>query len=195
MKSTVDADGVALTLDGSATIKIVDNSKAFADTAPVSGWAGDAIDFVTSRELFQGTGENAFSPLMTTDRAMIATVIWRLEGRQSAAGAAPADVPSDAWYADAMAWAVEQGIVNPDNGSVSPAAPVTREQLAVMLYRLSGAPAVSTSVSGQVSAWAADAMAWAVEQGLIQGDGASLNAGAAATRAEVSAILMRYISL
>ncbi|MTS95996.1 leucine-rich repeat protein [Pseudoflavonifractor sp. BIOML-A1] len=195
MKSTVDADGVALTLDGSATIKIVDNSKAFADTAPVSGWAGDAIDFVTSRELFQGTGENAFSPLMTTDRAMIATVIWRREGRQSAAGAAPADVPSDAWYADAMAWAVEQGIVNPDNGSVSPAAPVTREQLAVMLYRLSGAPAVSTSVSGQVSAWAADAMAWAVEQGLIQGDGASLNAGATATRAEVSAILMRYISL
>ncbi|MCQ4864309.1 S-layer homology domain-containing protein [Pseudoflavonifractor phocaeensis] len=195
VKSTVDEDGVALTLDGSATIKIVDNSKAFADTAPVSGWAGDAIDFVTSRELFQGTGENTFSPLMTTDRAMIATVLWRLEGRQSAAGAAPADVPSDAWYADAMAWAVEQGIVNPDNGSVSPAAPVTREQLAAMLYRLSGAPAVSTSVSGQVSAWAADAMAWAVEQGLIQGDGASLNAGATATRAEVSAILMRYISL
>lgn len=139
VKSTVDADGVALTLDGSATIKIVDNSKAFADTAPVSGWAGDAIDFITSRELFQGTGENAFSPLMTTDRAMIATVLWRLEGKQSAAGAAPADVPSDAWYADSMAWAVEQG--------------------------------------------------------LIQGDGASLNAGAAATRAEVSAILMRYINL
>lgn len=64
-----------------------------------------------------------------------------------------------------------------------------------MRYRLSGAPAVSTSVSGQVSDWAADAVAWAVEQGLIQGDGASLNAGAAATRAEVSAILMRYISL
>ena len=107
-------------------------------------------------------------------------------GKDSGTGAA--------WYSDALSWAVERGVSDGSN----PEGSVTREQLATILYRYAGSPASGGGTaaygdSGQVSAWAADAMAWAVSGGLISGKpGSLLDPQGTATRAEVAAILMRF---
>jgi len=192
-KTVLNEDGLAVNLDGSATIKVVDNSKRFNDTE--NHWAGDAITFVSSRELFNGVGNDDFAPEQTMDRAMLATVLWRLEGKQEAdVNDTFSDVESGTWYTDAINWAAEAGIITGYGDSYGTNDPITREQMVTILYRLSGSPAVSGSVEG-ASDWAADAMAWAVEIGLLQGDGNGLNPQGTATRAQVSTILMRYMGL
>ena len=104
------------------------------------------------------------------------------------------DVSADAWYSEAVAWAAEEGISDGTN----PEGTITRKQLAAMLYRYSGSPETAADLSGHpdsgdVSVWAADAMAWAVESGLITGgDGGKLLPGAGTDRAQLAAILMRF---
>lgn len=190
-KTKLTDDGLQITVDGSVVVKVVDNSKDFTDS---NTWASDAIDFVTSRELFNGTSEDTFSPEENMSRAMLATVLWRLEGKESGDGMDFADVDAGKWYSDAISWASEKGIINGYGDTFGTNDPLTREQMITILYRLVGEPDISTSVSG-TSAWAADAMAWAVETGLIQGDGNGLNAQGTATRAEVATILMRFMNL
>lgn len=196
--------GVAITLSGSATLKVVDNSKSFADTAKVGSWAGDAISFVSARGLFGGVGGDNFAPNGTMDRATLATVLYRLENEPRSTDTLDAFADGSAvpaWSADAMAWGVESGIINGDGSTLQPTAAISREQLIAILYRYSGSPAAAgTMLAGytdgaQVSGWAHDATEWALEQGLLTGKGGgTLDPTAAITRAEFSAILMRYIN-
>ena len=189
LKTSVPTDnGVVVTLNDGDTVKLVDNSKDFADVAD-GYWAAEAVDFAVSRELFSGTGANTFSPNTAMTRGMFVTVLARLEGVDTSTG--------DTWYAAGRQWAMENGISDGTNLDQ----PLTREQLATMLYRYAGSPAVSGSLSGytdaaSISAWASDAMTWAVENGLVNGvGGSSLAPQGTATRAQVAAILMRFIQL
>ena len=183
--SVTTEDGVSLTVESGVTVKIVDNAKDFADV-PATYWASDAIDFATSRELFAGTSESTFTPGAPMTRVMIVTVLARY------ASDAPAAVIG---YAEGQQWAVEAGISDGSNMSGT----VTRQQMAAMLYRYAGSPAVKDSLSGfpdaaDVSDYAVDAMTWAVENGLITGmtDG-TLNPYGWATRAQVATILQRFM--
>lgn len=184
--STLGENGVVLTLDGSATVKIVDNSKHFEDVHPVDHWAGDTIDFVSSREIFSGTGKNTFSPDVAMTRAMLMTVLARYDGEDTTTGAT--------WYEKGMDWAKAKGVSDGTN----PDANVTREQLATMLYRYAGSPEHNGALdrfpdADAVNSYAADAMRWAVENGIIGGMGdGTLNPQGDATRAEVAAVLARF---
>lgn len=144
-KSTVTADGLAVRLDGSAKLRLTDNSKSFSD------------------------------------------------------------VEAGSWYADSVNWAAQAGIVQGvAPGSFAPHAPLTRESLAVLLYRYAEQQGLDLSArselsgfadSGAVSAWAEEALAWACANGLLEGDGGSLRPGATCTRAEASVILERFAAL
>ena len=178
-------DGVVVELSDGDTVKIVDNSKDFADV-PGSFWGADAVDFATSHELFNGTSVTSFSPNAAMTRGMIVTVLARLEGVDTSKGST--------WYEAGRQWSMENGVSDGTNMEGS----LTREQLATMLYRYAGSPAVSGTITGfadvaSVSDWALDAMTWAVENGIITGSNGKLNPQSNATRAEVAAMLMRFI--
>jgi hypothetical protein len=178
--SIVTDDGVALNVPGNTTVKIIDNTKNFHDTP---AWAADAIAFVSSRELFNGTFANVFTPNAPTTRAQLMTVLSRLDGND----------PSST--DQGMAWAVSKGISDGTN----PNGTISRQQLAVMLYRYAGQPTSSGSLStysdsGNVADYANAALTWAVENGIVTGtaDG-KLNPTGVATRAEVAAVIARYV--
>ena len=206
IRKSVTADGAAAGLvDGPCTVKVVDNAKTFTDTS--GHWAEDAIDFASSRELFNGTSATAFSPNEEMTRAMLVTVLRRMEDEpETAAENAFADIPDDTWYTDAVIWASENGIVNGvAEGQFDPDANITREQLAAMMYRYADFLGMDTAASGslsrfndgsQVSSWASDAMKWAVGNGLISGKSSTiLDPKGNATRAEVATILQRMTAL
>lgn len=183
--SVVTKDGVVLGVKGSAQIKIVNNDKDFSDT--VGHWAESDVDFVSARELFTGTAPQTFSPESATTRGMVVTVLARLAGETTDGGAN--------WYDKGCAWAVTNGV----SDGTDPNGTVTREQLAAMLYRYFGSPAVSGSLSfadaSSVSEYAHDAMQWCVNNGIINGMDGLLNPQGQATRAQVSAMFARYIRL
>ena len=177
-------NGIQLTVNGGATVKIVDNSKDFADTQ--NHWAKDAIDFVSARELVNGVGNNLFGVSGEMTRGMVNTVLARLAGANTEGGAK--------WYDKGTEWARTNGISDGTN----PTAPVTREQLAAMLYRFAGAPAVSGALNfndaNAVSEYARSALLWATQNGILNGVGGDLAAPAApAERAQVAAMLARYL--
>ena len=181
--SIVTKNGVALELTSSATVKVYDNSKFFTDV-PAANWASDAVAFASSRELFNGTGANTFSPNAPMTRQMLMTVLARLDGTDTSGNA----------YAKGMEWAIRNGVSNGSN----PEGKITREQLATMLWRYAGSPSVSGRMTGfvdadQISGYAEDAMLWATKAGIIGGKGnGQLDPKGYATRAEVAAMLMRY---
>ena len=177
-----------MTLPEGATVKIVDNTRTFADV-PDSHWGAEAIGFAASRTLMEGTGPATFSPEKEMTRAMAVTVLARWDGVDSAAG--------EGWYVPGRDWAVAQGVS--DGANIHD--PITREQLAVMLYRYAGQPEASGSLAGfadgeEVSPWARDAMLWATGEGLIQGVGGNwLDPQGTATRGEAAVILARFAAL
>lgn len=183
--SVVTENGVVLGVKGSTQIKIVNNDKDFSDT--VGHWAESDVDFVSARELFTGTAPQTFSPESATTRGMVVTVLARLAGESTDGGAN--------WYDKGCAWAVTNGV----SDGTDPNGTVTREQLAAMLYRYFGSPAVSGSLSfadaSSVSEYAHDAMQWCVNNGIINGMDGLLNPQGQATRAQVSAMFARYIRL
>lgn len=183
--SVVTKDGLVLGVKGSMQIKVINNSKNFADT--VGHWAESDVDFVSARELFTGTAPQTFSPESATTRGMVVTVLARLAGESTDGGAN--------WYDKGCAWAVTNGV----SDGTDPNGTVTREQLAAMLYRYFGSPAVSGSLSfadaSSVSEYAHDAMQWCVNNGIINGMDGLLNPQGQATRAQVSAMFARYIHL
>lgn len=191
-------------LDGSATIELVDGSKHFSDVAE-GDWFADPIQFAASRELFSGVGGSSFAPRETMTRAMLVTVLHRLEGSPAVSGGTGfQDVPQDTWYSAAADWAAAQGITSGTaSGRFSPDAPITREALALMLYRCAGSPASGSSgeLAGfrdgaQTSGWAAEAMEWACANGILTGDDTGhLRPQADSTRAEVAAMLTRFVAL
>jgi len=181
-------DGLIVPVDGELSVKLVDNAKDFNDL-PDAHWAKDSMDFVAAREIFQGVAKDTFAPDLPMTRAMLFTVLARLEGEE------PAD--DESWYGAARDLAVAKGI----SDGTRPEAEITREQLATMLYRYFGKPQTAGDLSAfpdaaGVSPFAADAMKWAVEQGIIKGMGdGTLAPTANATRAQVSAILARFLQL
>lgn len=189
IKTTIPtADGIAVTLNSGESVKVVDNSKYFSDTA--RHWGSDAVDFVSARELFGGTGENKFSPDDAMTRGMLMTVLARFENVDTAGGAT--------WYEKGVAWAVTQGLSDGTN----PNGRITREQLATIIYRYAQSKGVNTTAggslerfpdAGRVSDWAMEAMSWCVAEGIISGvGGATLDPTGNATRAQVATIIMRY---
>lgn len=177
--------GITLTLAGSATVKVMDNSLSFPDVHQAACWAQDPIDFVTSRQLFHGTSQTTFAPDAPTTRAQLMTVLARLDGA--------ADLAGGSSLQQGMARAVENGLTDGSN----PSGAISRQQLAVVLYRYAGSPSASYAHAFPdghlVADYAADAMAWAVESGIINGraDG-TLDPTGRATRAQVAAMVQRY---
>lgn len=205
-KSVASGDNMIIPLDGSATIEIVDNSKDFVDIAENS-WYGDAVAFASSHELFNGTSATEFSPDAGMTRGMLAAVLSNLErGDGSGLAAAFDDVADDAWYAEAVAWAAENGIVNGlGNGMFGPEELITREQMAAMLYNYADMLGVDTSAranlnaysdADSVSSWANEVMSWANATGIIGGTTTTtLDPQGTATRAQVAAMLERFVLL
>ena len=182
--SIVTETGVALRAEGDVRLKIIDNAKRFNDMA--DHWAKDAVEFASSRELFNGVGNDAFGPDRSMTRGMVGTVLARLAGADTAGG--------ETWYAKGTAWAVENGISDGTN----PEQQVTREQLAAMLYRYAGSPAVSGELgfddADSISAWAHDAVRWCVDNGILNGVGGNRMAPQdLARRGQVAAMLMRFL--
>ena len=170
-----------------------------------SDWFYDAVKYVYDNEMMSGTGSDRFGPDETTTRGMIVTILYRMENEPSAAASDFTDVSADMYYADAVNWAAENEIVNgTDATTFSPNLPITREQLAAILYRYAQFKDYNTSVGGmslseyadaaQISSYATTAMQWANAEGLISGDTATtINPTGNATRAEVATILMRFV--
>ena len=186
--SVPTADSVTAELPDGAAVKLVDNRKIFSDTG--RHWADNAIDFVSARGLFSGETAAEFKPEGAMTRAMLMTVLARLDG---AAGIE--DGP--AWYEKGIAWAALRGISDGTN----PESRITREQLVTMLHRYAGSPSATNkelyfSDAGAVSDYALNAVRWGVEKGLLGGhDNGLLAPGGQATRAQAAEILMRYIQL
>ena len=174
---------------------------------PANAWYKSAVNYAVANGLMNGVGAGTFDPNGSMTRAMLVTVLWRYAGQPGADGAGFTDVPAGQWYSAAVAWAAENGVVNGvAPGQFAPDGKITREQMAVILFRYANSLGLSTDArgdfsafadAGKVSGYAADALRWAVASGIIGGskDGATLtlNPQGHATRAEVSAILMRYI--
>ena len=203
-KSVSDANGVSAILEGSATLKLIDNKKTFTDTD--KHWGKNAVDFVTARGLFDGVADGVFAPDGTMTRAMLVTVLYRLEGEPEHSHTHDfKDVADDQWYSEAVAWANGTGIVDGNGEGFDPNGKVTREQIAVILYRYAEYLDMSTHHEGDLSkfsdhnktsSWAREAKEWAVGAGLINGkNGNKLDPTGDATRAEVATILERLIGL
>ena len=168
-------------------------------------WFYEAVKYVYDNKLMDGTSATTFAPLMTTNRAMIVTILWRLEGQpETDATLSFTDVESGVWYTDAVNWAASKGIVKGYSDTVfAPNDTVTREQLATILYRYAEYKEYDVSAKGDLttfadgaktSSWAAEAMEWAVGSSLLSGkDGGKLDPTGTATRAEVATILMRFM--
>ncbi len=182
-----------------------DDDIVFSDVA-TDAWYYDAVRFVVSLGLFEGTGGGRFSPEAAMTRAMLVTVLYRLEGSPAVSGANPfADVEDGQWYTDAVVWANQNGIVTGyGDGLFGTNDNITREQLAAILYRYAeykgydvsaAADLAGYSDAGSVSSWAEAAMRWASAEGLITGVTAtSLSPSGNATRAQVAMILMRFVN-
>ena len=167
-------------------------------------WFYGAVVYAYQNGILTGTGETTFSPNGTMTRSMLVTALWRLEGEPEASGASGfPDVKPDAWYAEAVDWASQTGLVSGTGAGFDPEGSVTREQIASILYRYAKLKGwdVSKTASLQdfadgadTSAWATRAMEWAYAEKLITGkDGNRLDPQGQATRAEVAAILMRLL--
>lgn len=176
----------------------------FADVSG-SDWFYNDVRYVYEKGIMDGTGIDRFSPNAPLTRAMIVTILYRMAGSPSVSGSSDfTDVAAGKWFAKAVAWAAANGIVNGyGSGLFGPNDPVTREQLAAILYRYAvyGGMTAATleenlgsfADTAQLSAYAIQAMNWAVGQGLINGSGSNLVPKAQATRAQVAAIIHRYL--
>lgn len=170
---------------------------------PDGAWYREAVDYAVSNKLMNGTGNNEFEPESPMTRAMLVMVLWRYAGAPEEEMSDFTDVKDDAWYAKAVAWAAENGIVGGvGNNKFDPNGNITREQMAAILFRYAQKLGLDTSAradlsgfpdGGKVSAYANDAIRWAVAEGLINGSDGKLLPQGNATRAQVAAILMRFI--
>ena len=174
-------NGIQLTVDGSATVKIIDNSKGFIDTQ--DHWAKDAIDFVSARGLVNGMSATIYAPNNSTTRAQLWTILARQNDANLSGG--------NTWYESAQNWAKDKGV----SDGANPNAAINRAQMVTMLWRAVGQPAAGGTASfTDVSAdsYYAQAVAWAVENGVTTGVGGSrFDPTATCTRAQIAAFLAR----
>ena len=179
----------------------------FIDLPDAAHWSYPGIVYVVEHGLFNGLSATTFAPDDAMTRAMLVTVLWRYVGSPQERAAPFSDVKPSAWYAGAVAWANQNGIVNGvGHGCFDPDGNLTREQLATILYRFARwenratgdrAELLDFYDAGFVSSWALDAVRWAVSAGIIGGSAENgrllLLPDGSATRAQVAAMLMRYI--
>ncbi len=184
-----------------------DAPKARFDDVRSSSWYQEAVDYVAENGIMGGISANTFAPNAPATRAMLVTVLHRLAGTPDAEKTHSfTDLANGAWYAGAVAWAAENGIVDGVGDALfAPNAHITREQLAAILYRyaihcgldVTAAADLNAYADGaQISTWAQDAMRWAIASGLVSGRSASaLAPQSGATRAEIAQILMNFAKL
>ncbi len=174
-------DGIQLTVNGGATVKIVDNSKDFIDTR--NHWAKDAIDFVSARGLVNGMSATIYAPNASTTRAQL----WTILARQNDADLAGGSI----WYEKAQNWAKEKGI----SDGANPNGTINRAQMVTMLWRAMGQPAAGSAASFTdvpTDSYYAQAVAWAVENGITAGvGGGRFDPNATCTRAQIVTFLYR----
>lgn len=171
-----------------------------------NGWYHTGVDFMVRNGFMNGVADDAFDVDGNLTRAQLVTILYRIAGEPESTATNPfADVADGQWYTNAVIWAAENGIVKGVNTTTfAPNDQITREQIATILFRYAKAEKVEGKLAGfpdagEVSDYAADAMAWAVEQGLINGisesDGKTyLAPQETATRAQIAVILMRYLT-
>ena len=174
-------NGIQLTVNGGATVKVVDNSKDFADTQ--NHWAKDAIDFVSARGLVNGMNETTYAPDSSTTRAQLWTILARQNDADLSGG--------NTWYEKAQNWAKAKGI----SDGTDPDGAINRAQMVTMLWRAMGQPAAGSAASFTdvpTDSYYAQAVAWAVEHGITSGvGGGRFDPDAACTRAQIAAFLYR----
>ena len=171
---------------------------------PQNAWYASAVNEVVEAGLLSGTSAATFQPNGKVTRAMTVTALWRLAGAPAPeSGPSFNDVPADAWYTDAVAWAAETGVASGNGkGAFQPGNLVTREQLAVFLYQYAQSQGLDTAQGklsaytdgNTVSKWAVDGMEHAVGAGLISGSKGKLSPKATATRAELAVVLERLMT-
>ena len=198
---------VIVPVTGTGEIVIVDNTKTFNDVG-ATDWYSEYVTFVTAREIFNGTGNGNFAPNETMNRAMLAQVLYNFaRGAKAGDGTAFADVSAGDWSSAAVGWAYENGIVNGYGGSFGAKNNITRQDMATILYRYAKDAGYDVSKSasldrfsdaGSVADYASDAMRWAVGMDLINGTkdaegNVTLNPRGSATRAQVAAIMTRFV--
>ena len=164
-------------------------------------WFYDAVRYAYETGLMDGVGDNLFAPNSQTTRAQLVTILYRLEGEPEVSGTSGfTDVEAGTWYTDAVAWAAANGIVS--ETEFAPGKDITREQLATILFRYAEAKGYDVSAradlsaytdADQIQSYAAESVAWAVAEGLIQGfEDNTLRPAGNATRAQIATILMRF---
>ena len=195
-------------LNGNTTVYAKWTENAVTPTLPFTDvksgdWFYEAVQYVYDKGMMTGVSADRFAPASTTTRGMIVTILYRLENEPAVSGgSAFTDVENGAWYADAVAWAAANDIVNGTSATTfAPNSPITREQMAAILYRYAAYKGYDVSqkadLSGytdaaSISGYAKDALAWANAQKLITGvTDTTLNPQGSATRAQVATILMR----
>ena len=179
-------------------------SKGFTDVPVYGSWAHDGIDYCVESKLMNGTGGGLFNPDGTVSRAQLVTILYRAAGSpETKCTGTFTDVPAGQWYSAAIEWAAENGVVQGiGNGKFGPDQSITREQIATILYRYEKEPAVTGNLDkfpdqGKVSTFSKNALIWATQEELINGVNmngvTSLAPKNNATRAQISAIIMRYL--
>ena len=182
LKNSIPTEGgIRLTVDGSATVKIVDNSKDFIDTR--NHWAREEIDFVSARELVNGMSDTIYAPNASATRAQLWTILARQNDADLNGG--------NTWYEKAQLWSKDKGI----SDGTEPNAAINRAQMVTMLWRTMGQPAATDKVSFAdvpAGSYYAQAVAWAVESGITQGvGGGRFDPTATCTRAQIATFLAR----
>lgn len=176
-------DSIRLTMDGSATVKIMDNSKDFIDTR--AHWAKDAIDFVSARGLVNGISDTIYAPNNSTTRAQLWTILARQNDADLTGGSS--------WYEKAQNWAKDKGV----SDGANPNGIINRAQIVTMLWRAIGQPAAASGASFAdvpADSYYAQAVAWAIENGITAGVGnGTFDPDAACTRGQIATFLYRYM--
>lgn len=175
-------------------------SKAFTDLGDKQ-WYHDSIDYAVEHGLLEGTSATTMEPNATLIRAQLAQILYNIEDKPAVTGEMIfEDVPASEWFYSPVLWANQNEIINGTSATTfEPLEAITRQDLALMLYRYAGKPAVTGDLDGftdgdQVGDWAEEAMAWAVDEGIVQGDTpTTLNPTGTATRAEAAAMLQRFL--
>ena len=175
-------------------------SKAFIDLGDKQ-WYHDFIDYAVENGLLEGTSATTMEPNATLIRAQLAQILYNIEDKPAVTGEMVfEDVPASEWFYSPVLWANQNEIINGTSPTTfEPLEAITRQDLALMLYRYAGKPAVTGDLDGftdgdQVGDWADEAMAWAVAEGIVQGDTpTTLNPTGTATRAEAAAMLQRFL--
>lgn len=190
-------------------VTVLAGSAPHYEDVPEDAWYYEAVQYTSEHGLFQGITETKFGPHITMTRGMLVTVLYRLEGEPAVDGQTQpfTDVDASQYYGDAITWAANSGVVNGMTDTrFAPEAAVTREQMVTILYRYAGLKGADVTAKAdlesfpdhdQVKPYARDAFSWAVGAGIIQGDSnggvTTLSPCNSATRAQVAAVLMRYL--